>query len=87
MTTEEKLKLLMRVIINDPRIQTNEPRGHIYRCPNGHYYIIGECGGANQGGVCPDCGARIGGSGLTNGHMLAPDNTQITVEETSLMNR
>ena len=87
LTTEQKLKLLMGVIINDPHIQTREARGHIYRCPNGHYYIIGECGGANQGGVCPDCGARIGGGGLTLGHTLAPANARITIEEANLMNR
>lgn len=33
------------------------------RCPNGHVYIIGECGGAMQHGRCPECGAAIGGSG------------------------
>ena len=37
--------------------------GHWYRCPNGHIYVIGDCGLANQGGVCPECGAPIGGAG------------------------
>ena len=36
-------------------------QGHWYKCPNGHIYAIGECGGANQESRCPDCGARIGG--------------------------
>ncbi|XP_049773523.1 NFX1-type zinc finger-containing protein 1-like [Schistocerca cancellata] len=44
--------------------------GHWYKCPNGHYYAIGECGGAMEVGKCPDCGARIGGSS----HRLLDDN-------------
>ncbi|KAG8720714.1 hypothetical protein FRC09_009100 [Ceratobasidium sp. 395] len=36
--------------------------GHFYQCPNGHPYVIGECGGAMQQSTCPECGARIGGS-------------------------
>lgn len=36
-------------------------RGHWYRCPNGHVYTIGECGGAMQVSTCPECGEAIGG--------------------------
>ncbi|CAE6473590.1 unnamed protein product [Rhizoctonia solani] len=36
--------------------------GHFYQCPNGHPYVIGECGGAMQRSTCPECGAAIGGS-------------------------
>ncbi|KAH7108419.1 P-loop containing nucleoside triphosphate hydrolase protein [Auriculariales sp. MPI-PUGE-AT-0066] len=39
--------------------------GHFYMCPNGHTYVIGECGGAMQASSCPECGARIGGGGHT----------------------
>ncbi|XP_076264518.1 NFX1-type zinc finger-containing protein 1-like isoform X2 [Rhynchophorus ferrugineus] len=35
-------------------------KGHWYKCPNGHPYAIGECGGANQIARCL-CGAQIGG--------------------------
>ncbi|KAF9584715.1 hypothetical protein BGW38_005439, partial [Lunasporangiospora selenospora] len=35
--------------------------GHWYMCPNGHTYVIGECGMAMQESQCPECGARIGG--------------------------
>ena len=35
--------------------------GHWYECPNGHPYVIGECGGANQIGRCSVCSAEIGG--------------------------
>lgn len=36
-------------------------KGHYYKCPNGHIYAIGECGGAMEESKCPDCGAKIGG--------------------------
>ena len=32
-----------------------------YKCPNGHLYVVGECGGPMQQGICPECGADIGG--------------------------
>ena len=32
-----------------------------YKCQNGHIYAVGNCGMLNQGSICPDCGARIGG--------------------------
>ena len=35
--------------------------GSWYKCPNGHYYQIGECGGAMQTSKCPECGETIGG--------------------------
>ncbi|XP_035691669.1 NFX1-type zinc finger-containing protein 1-like [Branchiostoma floridae] len=50
-------------------------KGHWYKCPNGHFYAIGECGGANQGGRCPDCGQAIGGQNhaLAEGNQHAPE--------------
>ena len=36
-------------------------RGSWYKCPQGHYYNIGECGGAMEIGKCPECGSQIGG--------------------------
>ncbi|XP_030749161.1 NFX1-type zinc finger-containing protein 1-like [Sitophilus oryzae] len=41
-------------------------KGHWYKCPNGHPYVIGECGGAMQIAKC-FCGAQIGG---TDHHLL-----------------
>eukprot|EP00105_Crassostrea_gigas_P007927 XP_011422344.1 PREDICTED: E3 ubiquitin-protein ligase rnf213-alpha [Crassostrea gigas] len=32
-----------------------------YRCPNGHPYVIGNCGRPYYRGRCKDCGADIGG--------------------------
>lgn len=47
-------------------------QGHFYKCPNGHPYVIGDCGGATLTSVCPECGACIGGTR----HQLAAGNTQ-----------
>ena len=46
------------------------PRGHWFKCPNGHIYCIGDCGGAMEEAKCPECGARIGGQR----HTLIADN-------------
>ena len=45
-------------------------KGHWFKCPNGHFYCIGECGGAMEAANCPECGARIGGQR----HTLRADN-------------
>jgi hypothetical protein len=37
-------------------------QGHWYKCPNGHFYVIDNCGGAMQTGRCNECGEAIGGS-------------------------
>ncbi|KAJ8878728.1 hypothetical protein PR048_019314 [Dryococelus australis] len=49
-------------------------QGHWYKCPNGHPYVITECGGAMQVGKCNDCGAAIGG----NSHRLLASNAVAT---------
>lgn len=36
-------------------------RGHWFKCPKGHVYAIGECGGASEQSRCPECNAPIGG--------------------------
>nr|CAD7417648.1 unnamed protein product [Timema poppensis] len=35
--------------------------GHWFKCPNGHIYVITECGGAMEKGTCNECGETIGG--------------------------
>ncbi|XP_057379336.1 NFX1-type zinc finger-containing protein 1-like [Daphnia carinata] len=45
-------------------------QGHWYKCPNGHIYVITECGGAMQQAKCNECGASIGGGS----HRLLSDN-------------
>ncbi|KAJ6643913.1 NFX1-type zinc finger-containing protein 1, partial [Pseudolycoriella hygida] len=48
--------------------------GHWYKCPNGHVYAIGDCGGAMQTSTCPECKATIGGQS----HRLRSDNAVAT---------
>nr|XP_055068724.1 NFX1-type zinc finger-containing protein 1 isoform X2 [Misgurnus anguillicaudatus] len=50
-------------------------KGHWYKCPNGHVYAIGECGGATQQSNCPECNATIGGANhtLVQGNTLASE--------------
>ena len=45
-------------------------KGNWNKCPNGHLYVIGECGGAMEVSKCPDCNAVIGG----HDHQLAGGN-------------
>ncbi|KAH0511027.1 NFX1-type zinc finger-containing protein 1 [Microtus ochrogaster] len=51
------------------------PRGHWFKCPNGHIYVITECGGAMQRGTCPECKEVIGGENhtLVRSNQLAPE--------------
>ncbi|TNM88642.1 hypothetical protein fugu_004896 [Takifugu bimaculatus] len=54
--------------------------GHWYKCPNGHVYVITECGGAMESRQCPDCSATIGG----DSHRLASGNNVATEMDGSL---
>lgn len=49
-------------------------RGHWYKCPNGHVYAIGDCGGATHESECPECKSKIGGGQ----HRLRDDNAVAT---------
>ena len=49
---------------------TGLSKGRWFKCPNGHYYCIGECGGATEVAKCPECDAKIGGTH----HTLLADN-------------
>ncbi|KAH8119264.1 P-loop containing nucleoside triphosphate hydrolase protein [Phellopilus nigrolimitatus] len=51
--------------------------GHFYTCPNGHPFVITECGGATQTARCPECFEAIGGSN----HNLIATNRRDTVME------
>ncbi|KAI4470915.1 dna2/nam7 helicase family [Holotrichia oblita] len=51
-------------------------QGAWYKCPNGHPYAIGECGGAMQVSKCADCGVQIGG---TN-HALLSNNAHFNID-------
>ena len=60
-TEEEKIQIVNAIGLK---------QGHWFKCPNGHYYAIGECGGAMEESKCPECGAVIGG----RNHRLTEDN-------------
>ncbi|NXL91409.1 ZNFX1 protein, partial [Alectura lathami] len=51
------------------------PRGHWFKCRNGHVYVIGDCGGAMERSRCPECHAVIGGANhtLDSTNSLAPE--------------
>ncbi|XP_046738003.1 NFX1-type zinc finger-containing protein 1-like [Diprion similis] len=49
-------------------------QGHWFKCPNGHIYTIGDCGGAMEESKCNECGAAIGGGS----HRLRSDNSLAT---------
>ena len=50
-------------------------KGSWFKCPNGHYYCIGDCGGAMVQANCPECGAVIGGKNhrLVGSNLHAPE--------------
>lgn len=43
--------------------------GHFFACQNGHVFTIGECGGAMEKAICPECKEIIGGLS----HALEPN--------------
>ena len=65
--TEEDKKVIVSAI--------GLSKGHWFKCPMGHIYAIGECGGAMERSTCPECGAGIGGANhrLEDGNELAPE--------------
>lgn len=46
---------------------------HWNTCPNGHLFVIGDCGGAMVESKCPDCGSVVGG----RSHTLAAGNKNV----------
>lgn len=71
-TKAEQQAVLRALFRADPRLASQgwTGHGHINRCPNGHIYVIGDCGGAVMTTRCHECGATIGGTG----HALAAGN-------------
>ena len=65
-TEEEKIQVVRAIGLK---------QGHWFKCQNGHYYAIGECGGAMEKSKCPECDALIGGQHhrLAEGNELAPE--------------
>lgn len=67
MISEEERKMIVSAMMMR--------KGHWYKCPNGHVYVIGECGGAMESRKCPDCDAVIGGGShrLASGNQVASE--------------
>lgn len=65
--SEEERKMIVSAV--------KMPLGHWYKCPNGHVYLITDCGGAMESRCCPDCNATIGGSNhrLASGNQVASE--------------
>ncbi|KAK6168601.1 hypothetical protein SNE40_019799 [Patella caerulea] len=52
-------------------LKTRDHNPTVYRCPNGHAYIIGECGRPYTVSKCNQCNATKGGQG----HQATAGNT------------
>ena len=65
-TEKEKMEIVRAIGLS---------KGHWFKCPNGHVYCIGECGGAMEKSKCPECKSDIGGSNhaLLQSNSLAPE--------------
>ena len=64
LSNEERLKIVDAVGL---------AKGHWFKCPKGHFYCIGECGGAVQTSTCPECRSVIGGQNYS----LAQGNARV----------
>lgn len=76
--TADEIRQVMKALIEKDRTLGNpgyHGTGHAFRCPNGHFYLIGDCGGAVVTRPCPECGVTIGGTG----HQLAAGNTAVSL--------
>lgn len=60
--TKEEKKQILAAMVKDVGSGVGSFGGHWFTCPKGHVYTIGECGGAMEQSVCPECGAVVGGS-------------------------
>jgi hypothetical protein len=60
-TVEEK-RAVFQALASDVGSGVGSFGGHWYKCPNGHVYAIGECGGAMRQSICPECKAPVGGT-------------------------
>lgn len=71
--SEEEKRAVIQAVMNAEG--STNPAGHLYECPNGHEYWVGECGGAMQQSRCMECGAVIGGLS----HQLATGNRRAAI--------
>lgn len=74
---EQEQKVVTDVIRIVTRNEVNNQGGHWFLCPNGHPYMIADCGGAMVESKCPDCGEQVGGSQHT---LLATNSLATNIE-------
>lgn len=53
--TDEEKRMVAQAMVG------REGSGRWFKCPKGHYYYIGDCGGAMQTSRCNECNSQIGG--------------------------
>jgi hypothetical protein len=61
------------------RVQTTGENPTFYQCPNGHPYVIGNCGRPAVHDTCRQCGEPIGGQY----HVLNPGNRAVTDDDST----
>lgn len=70
-------RAMIRMAISKSYDGHTNQQGHWYKCKNGHFYYIGNCGHAVGAGTCPECKTPIGASGgygnLASGNQYAPE--------------
>lgn len=76
----EHLKVVSPLSLEDilrimPNLRERGLASHVKRCPNGHIYFVGDCGGAMELGHCNECGAVIGG----RDHRNAAGNVDVPI--------
>lgn len=60
--TQQEINLVHNALkTSGERYYNNIRAGHYYKCLCGFIYVVGDCGGPNQKGRCPDCKREIGG--------------------------
>jgi len=75
LTLQEKLDIAKAMKQDGVTTAAGSFGGHWYKCPNGHIFTIGECGGAMEVSTCNECGERIGGErhNLLSTNVVATD--------------
>jgi len=68
--TEEERKMIHKAM-SKSFLDGYRGQGHWCKCPNGHIYVVTECGGPMEQATCPECKVPIGG----RNHQHAPGVT------------
>ncbi|XP_041354620.1 E3 ubiquitin-protein ligase rnf213-alpha-like [Gigantopelta aegis] len=58
---QDDIKKMKAIILESVVKEDSNAQVVVYRCPNGHPYVITECGRPYTEGRCNECGSKIGG--------------------------